>query len=74
MEKKVGFAFRSLGEQRVKNIAEPVHIYTVDTQGLPRNAARPASRAKYRRALAAALVVASIAAAAPIMSWSRPRF
>jgi adenylate cyclase len=45
VEKKVGFAFRSLGEQRVKNIAEPVHIYTVDVQGLPsKDVLRAASR------------------------------
>ena len=73
VEKKVGFAFRSLGEQRVKNIAEPVHIYTIDIHGLPRNAARPASRVKYRRALAAALVVASIGGGA-FYFLSRPNF
>ena len=66
VEKKVGFAFRSLGEQRVKNIAEPVHIYAVDVQGLPR---KRASRAKPWRAATAAALAIGVAGVA-VYLWS----
>src|SRR5262249_700140 len=36
VEKKLAFAFEAIGEQRVKNIAEPVPVYRVNVNGQPR--------------------------------------
>jgi len=36
VEKKLAFGFESLGEQRVKNIVEPVSVYRVNLHGQPR--------------------------------------
>ena len=36
VEKKLSFGFEAMGEQRVKNIAEPIPVFKVKLDGLPR--------------------------------------
>ena len=45
VEKKLSFGFVSMGEQRVKNINEPIHVYKINLQGQRR---RPAQRGRVR--------------------------
>ena len=56
VEKKLAFGFEAVGDQHVKNIAEPVPVYRVLIDGA---AAAPARRARLstKRALAAAAVI-----------------
>src|SRR5262245_42719442 len=47
VEKKLAFAFESMGEQRVKNIAEPVPAYRVKLDGVAgRRIARPSKSSR----------------------------
>jgi class 3 adenylate cyclase/TolB-like protein len=66
VEKKLAFGFQSLGEQRVKNIAEPVPVYRVLIDGgaapLQRRKA-PASKWRMPAAVAAVVVLALLVAA-----------
>jgi adenylate cyclase len=66
-------AFTALGEQRVKNIADPIRIYRVG--GTPDRDAAPSSaaprRTAFRRALALALLVlVAVGGAAAWLVWS----
>ena len=64
VEKKVAFAFRPMGERRVKNIVEPIAVFAVDPQGQPRaRFSRVAPRARRPAAIAAALLLAGVAGA-----------
>jgi class 3 adenylate cyclase/TolB-like protein len=78
VEKKLAFGFEPIGEQRVKNIAEPVSVYRVRLEG----SVPPAQRARkpggfYRRwtiaagAFTGVLVIA--AAALGLHLYSRPQ-
>ncbi len=67
VEKKLAFGFESMGERRVKNIAEPIHVYRVssDVSKGPRIRSLPV-RVRWRTwatAIAAGLAVCLAAAA-----------
>jgi TolB-like protein/tetratricopeptide (TPR) repeat protein len=65
VEKKLAFAFEAMGEQRVKNIVEPVAVYRVNLHGQPRRRLIKARRLPNRwlAPLGSAFVVAVAAAA-----------
>jgi TolB-like protein/class 3 adenylate cyclase/Tfp pilus assembly protein PilF len=69
---KLPLAYRSLGTQRVKNIAEPIMVYAVDADGTEGGAGRMLRRRFGRpaRLVAAAAVLCAIAAA---LWWQMPR-
>jgi class 3 adenylate cyclase/TolB-like protein len=59
VEKKLAFTFEPLGEQVVKNIAEPVKVYRVlaDGKSPPRSSSRPEERGRSRTAVAIAALL-----------------
>ncbi len=57
VEKKLAFGFESLGEQHVKNIAEPVSVYRVNLHGQPRRRLLKARRLRNRWLMPAGLTV-----------------
>jgi adenylate cyclase len=63
---KLGLTFKSLGEQRLRNIAEPVRAYRVllEQTGSPRR-----SYSRRWSAIAAALVALVVAAGAGVIFW-----
>jgi adenylate cyclase len=71
---KVDFGFEDLGEQTVKNIAEPVRVYRVlleaEAAGKVVEASEPAKARRRRPALAGALV--ALVALAGVLLWQRP--
>ncbi|RWD53130.1 MAG: adenylate/guanylate cyclase domain-containing protein [Mesorhizobium sp.] len=87
VEKKLAFGFEAIGEQRVKNIAEPVPVYRVNVNGEPRRRLIKAlnkSRSHSRRGFVLAAVVLVAAAvgayygaetwwAAPVRPSDMPR-
>lgn len=52
VEKKLSFGFEAMGEQKVKNIAEPIQAYRVKFDGTPLRARPAAKRKKYWSAAA----------------------
>src|SRR6478736_3703890 len=62
VEKKLAFAFEAIGEQHVKNIAEPVPVYRVNLHGQPRRRLLKARRLRSGWLLAAGLVVLVVVA------------
>ena len=72
VEKKLAFAFEAIGEQRVKNIAEPVLVYRVNPHGQPRRRLIKIRRLRSKWPMPAGLaVVAALAAGAVfgIQGW-----
>jgi TolB-like protein/class 3 adenylate cyclase/Flp pilus assembly protein TadD len=72
VEKKLAFAFEAMGEQRVKNIAEPVTVYRVNLHGQPRRRlikALAKSHSHFARWLTIAAVVVAIALVAGVAVW-----
>ena len=72
VEKKLAFAFEAMGEQRVKNIAEPVPVYRVNLHGQPRRRlikALAKSHSHFARWLTIAAVVVAIALVAGVAAW-----
>ena len=65
---KLGLAFKSLGEQRLKNIAEPVRAYRVLLEQAP--GARK-SRSRRWPLIGAAALVLVVAAALAVVLWPR---
>ncbi|MBZ9711257.1 adenylate/guanylate cyclase domain-containing protein [Mesorhizobium sp. ESP7-2] len=63
VEKKLAFAFEAMGEQRVKNIAEPVAVYRVNLHGQPRRRLLKARRLRRGRLVPAGLVLLVMVAA-----------
>jgi adenylate cyclase len=67
VETKLAFGFESMGEQKVKNIREPIAVYRVKVNGKglpkPRKSLNPAIQG-WVRPLAAAIVLAVVGAAA----------
>src|SRR4029079_2383363 len=63
VEKKLAFAFEAIGEQRVKNIAEPVAVYRVNLHGQPRRRLLKARRLRSGWLMPAGLVVLVVVAA-----------
>ena len=68
VEKKLAFGFEAMGEQRVKNISEPIPAYRVrfDGAGPPtkRKNGKPTAPSWPKRVAAAIIVVVGAAAAA----------
>jgi TolB-like protein/class 3 adenylate cyclase len=72
---KLPVGFASLGEQRVKNIAEPVRVYrvVVDPSAAGKTVAAPTPTLSRSRRLAAVAAILAVALAAGAMwRWSRP--
>ncbi|WP_031261184.1 adenylate/guanylate cyclase domain-containing protein [Mesorhizobium sp. LNHC252B00] len=72
VEKKLAFAFEAMGEQRVKNIAEPVPVYRVNLHGQPRRRLLKARRLRDRwliLARLAAVVAVALGAVLGIQGW-----
>src|SRR5204863_4734670 len=73
VEKKLAFGFESMGEQKVKNIAEPVAIYRVNLNGNIRSRPKPASPFKRRTSVLAVGILAIVMVAAGalygLMHW-----
>ncbi|HEX5078983.1 MAG TPA: tetratricopeptide repeat protein [Geminicoccaceae bacterium] len=66
VEKKLAFGFESMGEQRVKNIAEPVAAYRVRLDGPPARSLRLAQPSRLRLA---AVAVATLLLAGGAVTW-----
>jgi len=77
VEKKLAFRFESMGEQRVKNIAEPVQVYRVVMDGSAGRSliasAAMRGRRKAIRVLALCLLVAILAGAGGWYFYPRPK-
>ena len=74
VEKKLAFAFEAIGDQRVKNIAEPVPVYRVNLHGQPRRRVLKAQRLRNRWLIPAGLaVVVAVTAGAVlgIQGWRK---
>ena len=69
VEKKLAFGFESMGERRVKNIAEPIHVYRVNAT--PVTAIRSTGPRRASRRLIA-LVAALVVAVGGGAFWLRP--
>jgi adenylate cyclase len=70
VEKKLAFGFESMGEQKVKNIAEPVMVYRVNIGGPTAPRLKPAFPLRTRAsAIAASLVAIVLVAAAALYGW-----
>ncbi|MQW60750.1 adenylate/guanylate cyclase domain-containing protein [Sinorhizobium meliloti] len=79
VERKLAFGFQRMGSQHVKNISEPVILYRVKIDGLPKSRITPIrwlARHRWIGAAAAAVLVAVVAAVAAlgIPAWlQQPR-
>ncbi|WP_214476084.1 adenylate/guanylate cyclase domain-containing protein [Mesorhizobium sp. dw_380] len=67
VEKKLAFAFEAIGEQRMKNIAEPVPVYRVNLRGQPRRRLIKARRLRNRWLMPAGLAVVVAVAAGAVL-------
>ena len=67
VKSKLPFTYRSRGLQTVKNIAEPIQVYGVDTEGAP---ASPAGRARTKRRWVFAAAAGALAAFAVLVLWA----
>src|SRR5690606_30166902 len=63
VEKKLSFGFEAMGEQKVKNIAEPVQAFRVTLDGVPLREGHPAKHASFRSIAALIGLVARLVAA-----------
>jgi TolB-like protein/class 3 adenylate cyclase/tetratricopeptide (TPR) repeat protein len=68
VEKKLAFAFEPMGEQKVKNITEPVQVYRVRLEG-PKIRPRPRPRKTPLRALAASTIAMLIVLVVGFGAW-----
>jgi TolB-like protein/class 3 adenylate cyclase/tetratricopeptide (TPR) repeat protein len=67
VEKKLAFAFEAMGEQRVKNIVEPVPVYRVNLHGQPRRRLLRVRRLRNRWLIPAGLAVVVMATAGAVL-------
>ncbi|BAV50851.1 CyaF4 adenylate cyclase [Mesorhizobium loti] len=75
VEKKLAFAFEAIGEQRVKNIAEPVPVYRVNLNGQPRRHLLKARRLRNKWLMPEGLAVVVAVTAAAVLGtqhWWKP--
>ena len=72
VEKKLAFGFEAMGEQKVKNIAQPVHIFRVRLDQVSAPLTRPSRRTASRPIFALMGVVALIIAGAGLWYGMRP--
>jgi TolB-like protein/class 3 adenylate cyclase/tetratricopeptide (TPR) repeat protein len=76
VEKKLAFAFEAIGEQRVKNIVEPVAVYRVNLHGQARRRLIKARHLRSGWLVAAGLVVLAMVAAGAALGiqgwWKSP--
>jgi len=63
VEKKLDFAFEPMGEQKVKNIAEPIVAYRVKLDGAAVRRIAPANNRRWRQMAVAAVLLAAATAA-----------
>jgi TolB-like protein/class 3 adenylate cyclase/tetratricopeptide (TPR) repeat protein len=69
VEKKLAFGFEAMGEQRVKNIVEPIAVYRVKLDGLPRGRiVRRSDTGRARWIVAAASAVALVLVAGAVLA------
>ncbi|MBP1887045.1 adenylate/guanylate cyclase domain-containing protein [Sinorhizobium mexicanum] len=79
VERKLAFGFERMGSQHVKNISEPVTLYRVKLDGLPKSRIRPTGwLARHRwigpaAAAALAAVIAGVAALGIPARFQQPR-
>src|SRR5262249_38020213 len=77
VEGKLAFDFEPMGEQKVKNIAEPVAVYRVKIEGAsprrPHRSVRPKGRDWERPTIVALVILCIIGASFWWMTWDRPR-
>lgn len=69
VERKLAFGFERMGSQQVKNISEPVILYRVKVDGLPKSRIKPTrwlARHRWIGPAAGAVLAATIAAAAAL--------
>ncbi|HEY6631617.1 MAG TPA: adenylate/guanylate cyclase domain-containing protein [Rhizobiaceae bacterium] len=71
VERKLAFAFEPMGEQRVKNIAEPVQAFRVLLDS-PARAVSPVRRGKSQARWAAAAAALVLAALGLAVAWWQP--
>ena len=64
VEKKLAFGFEPMGEQHVKNIDEPIQVYRVKLDGVPRRKVRDQRTAFPRMQVALVALAAALLAAA----------
>jgi TolB-like protein/class 3 adenylate cyclase len=57
VETKLAFGFEPMGEQKVKNISEPIPVYRVKLDGAPRRTSHKSLLPSSARSIAAAMVV-----------------
>ena len=71
VEKKLAFGFEPMGEQKVKNIAEPVAVYRVllDGSTRPRQASKAGTGSRFPRSAAAAVVLSLLIAVGGVAAW-----
>ena len=70
VEKKLAFGFESMGEQRVKNIVEPVSVYRVNIDGTATPRARSSLPWRRRASLiAAGLMAIILVSGAALYGW-----
>ena len=70
VEKKLAFGFEAMGEQRVKNIAEPVAAYRVRLDGLPTRSPRLARPSWLRLAAVAVPILLLAGGAVTWFAWT----
>ena len=70
VEKKLAFGFEAMGEQRVKNIAEPVAAYRVRLDGPPTRPPRLARPSRLRLAAAAVAILLLAGGAVTWFTWT----
>jgi class 3 adenylate cyclase/TolB-like protein/cytochrome c-type biogenesis protein CcmH/NrfG len=69
VEKKLSFAFEPKGQQRVKNISEPISVYSVKIDGIPRSRIGKTAQTQSRHL--PFFVIIAIMVGLSLIVWSR---
>jgi adenylate cyclase len=72
VEKKLAFGFEPMGEQKVKNIAEPISVFRVKLNGLPVRKVPPRARRPMSPGVVAGSLAALLILAAGSALWLKP--
>ena len=71
VEGKLDARFEDLGQQGVKNISRPVHVFRIVPERNPADAAVPLARGRSRRlSWVLALGIATVLTAGAVIAWS----